>query len=50
MIRKQRAPGSVKIGIGFRVYLDPEIPYLFKDLYKEIIKRNPKKVGYSGLR
>ena len=24
--------------------------YLFKDLYKEIIIRNPKKVGSSGLR
>ena len=24
--------------------------YLFKDFYKEIIVRNPKKLGYSGLR
>ena len=28
----------------------PQITYLFQDLYKEIIVRNPKKVGYSGLR
>ena len=28
----------------------PGITYLFKDLYKETIIRNPKKAGYSGLR
>ena len=28
----------------------PGITCLFKDLYKEIRRRNPKKVGYSGLR
>ena len=28
----------------------PGITYLSKDLHKEIIVRNPKKVGYSGLR
>ena len=26
------------------------ITHLFKDSYKEIIIRNPKRVGYSGLR
>ena len=29
---------------------EPGITYLFKGLYKEIIIRNPKKVGYSGSR
>ena len=31
-------------------YLNPEEPTLFTDLYKEIIIRNPKNVGPSGLR
>ena len=35
---------------GFRVYLEPKKPTFFKDLYKEMIIRNAKKVGYSGLR
>ena len=33
-----------------RLYLNPEEPTFFKDLYKEIIIGNPKKVGSSGLR
>ena len=44
-------------GLGFRLersrpYLNPEEPnfLIFKDLYKEIIIRSPKKVGSSGLR
>ena len=35
---------------GFRVDLNPEQPTFFKDLYKETRIRNPKKIGYSGLR
>ena len=31
------------LGLGF--YLNPQISYLLKDLYKEIIMRNPEKVG-----
>ena len=30
---------------GLLLYLDPKKPTLFKDLYKETIIRNPKKVG-----
>ena len=29
---------------------EPGITYLFQDLYKEIIRGNPKKVGSLGLR
>ena len=35
----------------FGVYLNPEKPtILIKDLYKEVITGNPKKVGSLGLR
>ena len=33
-----------------RVYLNPQITYLFKDFHKEIILGNLKKVGYLGSR
>ena len=33
-----------------RYYLNPEKPYLFKELYKEIMIRKPEKVGFLGSR
>ena len=34
----------------YRVDLDPQKPTFFKDIYKEIMIRNPTKVGSSGSR
>ena len=41
--------GAIKV-YGFMDCLNPEEPTFLKDLYQEIIIRNPKKVGSSGLR
>ena len=38
------------LGLLMKPYLDPKEPTLFKDLYKEIIIRSPKKAGSLGSR
>ena len=47
----------VSFNLGFQAlspeskpYLDPRKPTFFKDLYTELRMRNPKEVGYLGLR
>ena len=40
--------GGLKFGV--QGLPGPQRTYLFKDLYKEIIIRNPKKEGFIGLR
>ena len=49
-MRPSLNPMSPKQLYNLKPYLNPEEPTLFQELYKEIIIRNPKKVGYSGLR